>query len=347
MATWSVFRKIGIKLRSNIFSNNFLRPHYLYSSRQIVTKSNSQRFSTTVPSSLFLSAGIFKSLSYNEKKEEKEDKLIRAIKFGIYNVQEKNYAKASTSLHLALKIAQDRGDEDGITYVYDQLANLSFITKDYEQSERLFIEVIKRLMGPNKNIPKDHNAILEISLKLANIFHLKGEYDKSEMGFLYCLETIDEKLKKDTESLSESEEDTLSLLGMANEKYGDFLVARGRYDEGIIRYKSAHNICIQIHQNETHPQSLVILNSVGNAYNLKGDHHMAMEFFENVVKFAEETNDEQLPVYYLNLGLTQLNAHLEMEAKINCSKAKSLAAGQGNDEVIQLSNDCYHKAKFR
>ena len=77
-------------------------------------------------------------------------------------------------LHSALRLAQDMEDEDGITYIYDILANLAFSTEQYVKAEKLFVSVLQRLIA--KGEEKDSNRVIDISLKLAKIFETKKEF---------------------------------------------------------------------------------------------------------------------------------------------------------------------------
>ena len=68
-----------------------------------------------------------------EEEDEEEDEetkatneLIKTIKLGLLALQREQYDHAENMLHIALRMAQDLNNYDGITYVYDQLANVAF-----------------------------------------------------------------------------------------------------------------------------------------------------------------------------------------------------------------------------
>ena len=73
---------------------------------------------------------------------------------------------------MALKTAQDLNEDDGITYVYDMLANVAFQRGEYKKAERLFTEVLNRSMN-QKKLSENHNAVIDISLKLAKSFEVR------------------------------------------------------------------------------------------------------------------------------------------------------------------------------
>jgi tetratricopeptide repeat protein 19 len=77
-------------------------------------------------------------------------------------------------LHLALRIAQTEQNEDGITYIYDVMANLAFEIGQYDKAQKLFKAVMQRILS--KGAPQDDLRIVSMSLKLAKILEHKGDY---------------------------------------------------------------------------------------------------------------------------------------------------------------------------
>lgn len=84
------------------------------------------------------------------------------------NFQKEEYKKAEKMLHIALKMAQDLMSFDGVTYIYDVLANLAFETGEFAKSEKLFINVIQRVLS--QGIEPHDDKIINMSLKLAKIY---------------------------------------------------------------------------------------------------------------------------------------------------------------------------------
>lgn len=76
-------------------------------------------------------------------------------------------------MHDALKMAFNLQHFDGLTYVYDVLANGAFMQKDYGNAEKLFVLVMQRLMS--KGARKNDLDILHISLKLAKIYDAQND----------------------------------------------------------------------------------------------------------------------------------------------------------------------------
>lgn len=121
-------------------------------------KSGHQEFSSSHWSrnhSVFYWASIWTWLGL-AKEESPEDKLITTIKRGILCMQREEYDKAEQILHLALRMAQDINSKDGVTYVYDVMANLAMEREQFHKAEKLFVHVMRRLMsaGYTEDSPK-------------------------------------------------------------------------------------------------------------------------------------------------------------------------------------------------
>lgn len=92
-----------------------------------------------------------------EEEDTPENQLIMTIKRSILCMQREEYNKAEQMLHIALRQAQQLNHKDGITYVYDIMANLASSVNDYAKSEKLYVEVMKRLLGDG--VEQDDNRV--------------------------------------------------------------------------------------------------------------------------------------------------------------------------------------------
>lgn len=81
--------------------------------------------------------------------------------------------KAEQMLHIALKLAQEQQNYDGVTYIYDLLANLAYERGEYEKAEKLFVSVMQRLLS--MDVSKTDNKMIHMSLKLANIYKIQKD----------------------------------------------------------------------------------------------------------------------------------------------------------------------------
>lgn len=144
------------------------------------------------------------------KPETPEDMLIMTLKRAVYFMQQEKFELAEQMLHLALRMAQDMQDANGITYCFDIMANLAFETKQYEKSERLFVVVMQRLMA--KGSKENDIEILHLSAKIARIASKQGNVKKAEQGFSWVIDGILKRHKNEP-----SNNDLYELLGLVRD----------------------------------------------------------------------------------------------------------------------------------
>ena len=180
------------------------------------------------------------------------------------------------------------------------MANLALERELYGQAERLFTTVLKRLISDGE--AEDSNAVVEISLKLAQIFHRKGEREKAEKGLQFCVDTQRKKVRgKDIKR----KEDTKALLGIALDMQGQFLLSLGRMGEAEQCWREAVEVAREV-LGEEEDQLLVVTNSLATVLSMTGREEEAGRMLEAVVSTAERIRSDNLPSFLVNLGLVRL-----------------------------------------
>ncbi|KAK6622763.1 hypothetical protein RUM43_008606 [Polyplax serrata] len=251
----------------------------------------------------------------------------------MYLIREQ-YDKAEQILHVALKMAQDLQDEDGITYVYDVLANLAFQTRQFGKAKKLFTSVLQRLIA--KGEPEDSNKVVDISLKIAKIFEETKEFGKAEQGFKFCIETLDNKLNTD-------DQDTLALWGMSMDWYARFLLDRNKKQEALVCFRKAYEMCVKVN-GVVHEQTVVLLNDLGTVASLIGDHESALNYLEKARDIGMSLPEmKDLPAIYINLGQLYLIREMYKESKLACQQGLKLAKQYGDDISVTEANECFNK----
>lgn len=118
---------------------------------------------TTINKLQFVTAGsILTWLGFSPEDEDKESELIMTIKRSILLTTKGEYAKAEQMLHLALKLAQQQQNPQGVLYVFDLMANLALERGELAKSETLFVTVLQRLLSAGMaqdNIKVKNNRI--------------------------------------------------------------------------------------------------------------------------------------------------------------------------------------------
>lgn len=72
------------------------------------------------------------------------------------------------------------------------MANLAMERGLVGQAERLFTTVLKRILAEGE--AQDSNAVVEISLKLSQIFLSNGDLAKAEQGLTFSTEAMGKKV---------------------------------------------------------------------------------------------------------------------------------------------------------
>lgn len=108
---------------------------------------NKSDFKLPPPSNLAIALSILTWLGFTKEDEEKESELITILKRAVLCTQREQYDKAEQMLHLALRIAQQQQNEQGVIYCYDLMANLAFDQYELDKAEKLFVSVMQMLLG--------------------------------------------------------------------------------------------------------------------------------------------------------------------------------------------------------
>ncbi|XP_059092235.1 tetratricopeptide repeat protein 19 homolog, mitochondrial-like [Tigriopus californicus] len=235
-------------------------------------------------------------------------------------------------LHIALKQAQDMNHFDGITYVFTVLANLAFERGDYMKAEKTYKDVMKRVMS--KGIPAEDNSMIEMSLKLAKVYASWQQHDKAVLGFQFCINTQEKKVKN-----GDLDENTLALWGMSRDWFAQYLLDNGDYSGAFTEFQNAFLTSCELF-GDSHPQSLVLINSLGTVASMMDDQARAVSYFQKAVKLASSEDDENLSTYLVNLGMARIKQSMQKEARIACTRAKVIAGQQKNPEVADEAQEC-------
>ena len=279
-----------------------------------------------------LQAGLLGWLGLTSPPEEEEDDLTLAVKRGILAIQEGDLARADRLLHIALKMAQDSGREEAITHIFCLMGNLAIERNFPGQAERLLKTVVQRLIAAGE--PTDSNSVVEISLKLAQIYASIGSLQQAEQGFQFCVATQQRKLGKGV-----VDEDTLGLAGMVLDQRAQFLLQQDRLAEAELAWREAVKVAEQLHGEEGE-QVLVVKNSLAALLSMRGQHKTALAMLEKVVAAGKRQQTAHLSAFLVNLGLVQLKQGLAAEGRKNCREASRLASEVGDVETVEEADVC-------
>ncbi|XP_076752662.1 tetratricopeptide repeat domain 19 isoform X1 [Xylocopa sonorina] len=280
---------------------------------------------------------LFNLFSPKEEKDDTEE-LKMTIKRSILLIQKQEFQKAEQMLHLALRQAQTLQHYDGITYVYDVLANLAYEIADFKKAEKLFKSVLKRLIA--KGVPQDDLAVIHISLKIADIYDKSGDIEKADDGYKFCLHHLQNHLVKDNEN-----KDVLQLLGLNLEKYGSMLFTQLQYTNALKYFSQAYDISVKINGEEDE-QTVILLNNLGNVCYMLQKYDQAIEYLSKAAELGKKLPDmNDLGIIHVNLGKTLVAKGLYEEGKKSCTEAEYLARARKDDESIIEAKKCLEQIK--
>lgn len=312
----------------NKYSHTQIREHETYGRRSNGEKSNPNLKFIIAANAMFF--GLFEPEKTNE---EQIPDLITTIKRSILMIQRGEFKKAEQMLHVALRQAQSLQNYDAVTYIYDVMANLAFDVGDYQKAESLFVTVMQRLIS--SGTPKDDMKIIHISLKMAKLYEQRGDADKAEDGYKFCLEHLQEKVDKGVEN-----EDVIMLWGMAMDWYARMLLSQLKHGEAFKYFLKAYQVCVKINGQE-HEQTVVLLNDLGSISFLKGDNEGAVDYFTQATEIGKKLPDmEELATIHVNLGNVFIKRGMFDAAKKSCQEGWNLSKRRNNQESLVEANDC-------
>uniref|UniRef100_A0A915L858 Tetratricopeptide repeat protein 19, mitochondrial n=1 Tax=Romanomermis culicivorax TaxID=13658 RepID=A0A915L858_ROMCU len=234
------------------------------------TSNNRPLYAGTLITSIAVALGLKKPLL-------DDDEIKDQIKSSLMLINEQKFNEAENALHKTLALAGSKHNEGATNYVLDLMANLYYQMEKYEESIAIFTELMRRLM--TSGTKKEDPAMIEVSLKLADMYARTGDDERAEIGFKFCVESANknvENLEIDHETYSmkfksiKTVEDDFgtknrfsdhyALLGMVLETYSQFLITRHRSEEA----EELVNRCLEISAfvyGSSRPHSVVLLNN--------------------------------------------------------------------------------------
>lgn len=272
-----------------------------------------------------------------EKKLSAEDELILTIKHCILFIQRNELQKAEQLLHVALRQAQQVQHQNGITYIYDVMANLALEREQYDKAKELFVAVAQRIMADG--VSEDDPKVVHISAKLARVSHMKKEYTTAQLGYDWCLEKLSNIIKNDPSDANKK------LLAMTEDWYGRLFLDCKKMELGLKYMKNAYNRMIELPDIE--PENLVTqLNDLGTACDQVGAVDESINYFLQAIEMGKKVPDmNELSTIYVNLGRSYLKKKLIDEARKSCGFGWRLAAMSKNNEVKQEAEKCIAEIK--
>uniref|UniRef100_A0A6G1SJM7 Tetratricopeptide repeat protein 19, mitochondrial n=1 Tax=Aceria tosichella TaxID=561515 RepID=A0A6G1SJM7_9ACAR len=305
--------------------------------------------------------GMFRKPSANELEEERvrltdEQKMKKmkpvelAIAKGVLSMCDQNYDKANQLFHEALHMAQDENDEEQEELILNLIASNYFESGDFQNAEKLFIDLMKRMIA--HDVAPTSPGILELSLKLASIYSKSPETaEKALKGFKFVISSLLNSLddivsnieELDFQEISDEKKNELALLGWSYDWFAKHLLTMNDYSAAAIMLHKAYEISSKV-LGPFHDQTLILLNDIGTTLAMNDSPDEGRKFMKKAVEGAITNNSSELASFYVNLGLVYLKLRDLKEAKQYCEYSMDLAKKNpeqyNSHDVVELSRTC-------
>lgn len=163
---------------------------------------------------------------------------------------------------------------------------------------------------------------------------MKKDYEKAELGFVWCLETIKKHLNVDNK-------EALLLNALIKDWYANFLLDRGRYEDCLIHLEDAYRIFTEI-EGKNNEKTMVLLNDLATANWHVGNLDNAQKQLTEALSIVNKINDvENFGFLYANLGMIKLQQGFVKEAKKYCKEAWRVGKKQNDNDTMDQAKYCF------
>lgn len=265
-------------------------------------------------------------------------------------------------------MAQELSDTDAETYIFDVMADNFFEWKSYNKAKDLYLAVISRLQL-KKDFSYASEELVELSIKLAYCYSKLGQFDGSEKGFQFSIDTQlartdkfwNNKLStvilaegKEAEAqLNDEQKNSLALLGMSYDYYSKHLQRWTDHLDFALGYRKKALEISKVINGPDHEQTLVLENDIADLYLQQEKYDKAKEHLRNAIKGAREAESAELPVYYLNMASLHYHQNRSDLAQGYCRKSldflnrsKTEIHPQERKELLEKSENCLKGDSF-
>ncbi|XP_041956422.1 tetratricopeptide repeat protein 19, mitochondrial [Alosa alosa] len=272
-----------------------------------------------------------------DEAQKAEDEIILLLKKAKLSMMRDELEAANVFLHQAIRLAHQTHNTQAIIYTYSLMANLAFVQGQLTNAEKLFKAAMSFMLSGGT--PQDHNAVIEMSLKLASIYASQNKNELAEHGFQFCTESLEAKIEKhkdlSLEELSDEErKDTRLLLGLCLDARARYLAVTHRLTEATGDYRRALQICSE-EQGETHPQTLVLMSDLATILDLQGKHDEALSHVKKAMQLGKEAGHPDQHVLLGNMAGILMHQGQFEEASRLYHEALALAQAIGDGEAAE------------
>jgi len=294
-------------------------------------------------------------------KEEEEDSLVMEVKKAKLNEVRENYTLAEEHYHAALRINEEQqkaGKSDEMkamshrAWILDAMANMAMNERKPYKAEKLFKEVIQLLI--QMGAPETSPPVLEISVKLANLFAIMEESEKrqqAEVGYKFAidsqkktLEQLEKLVQDGQECLITAVKDAKALLGWAHQSYAFYLLDERRKEEGVAEMHHSIDIARSVY-GEDSESFATMLNDSASAMADKNLFEEATALLEKSLDMGKGKGWEAEAAFRINLGIIAIHRKLYADAEKYCQSGMELAVKMKSADGVEEAARCLTELK--
>ena len=296
---------------------------------------------------IYIGTSLAAAVLAKSKDDAYEEEIILCVKKAKLAEMKGEFDDADKMYHKALGVLTDYEEkklweEDQLlqsrVYIYDNMANLALSQGRFDDAESLYQDTLKGLL--QQGFSEEHNAVLEVSLKCAMIFAMRGEFEKAELGYKHIID----RQRRKVESDNYSDTNSVSLLGMFANSYARFLLFRKRFEEAEVQMEAALDAAKKS-LGEDHLQIPVLYSDIGNIASMQNHLDKALQNMKTAIDIAQRIKSPDLPVYLCNMGELYLKRGDIKQAKKHCGESLKLAEKSGDKESVKMAKICLENAK--
>lgn len=283
------------------------------------------------------------------------------VKRAKLNEARENFTLAEEHYHAALTINDEQRNNGEVeemqalshrAWILDAMANLAMAEKKPYKAEKLFKEVLQLilLMGAPENSP----AVIEISVKLANLFAIMEEKEKrseADIGFKFSVDSQKKTVEQMIQFKAEGEpvpddaiKDAQSLLGWALQSYAYFLLDERRKPEAVELIQESTEIAKSVYGEDSEAFS-TMLNDAASAMADKNHFEEATSMLENALVLSKGKGWEAESAFRINLGIISIQRKLFADAEKHCQAGMELAVKFKSSDAVEEAARCLSELK--
>jgi len=283
------------------------------------------------------------------------------VKKAKLNEARENFSLAEEHYHAALRINEEQRNKGAVddikalshrAWILDAMANMAMNEQKPYKAEKLFKEVIQLLI--QMGAPETSPPVLEISVKLANMFSTMEEAEKrqqAEIGYKFAIDNQKRTVEQLVKLLEGGEEipefalkDAKALLGWAHQSYAFYLLDERRKAEGVAEINNSIDIARSVY-GEDSESFATMLNDSASAMADKNLFEEATALLEKSLTLGKDKGWEAEPAFRINLGIIAIHRKLFADAEKYCQSGMELAAKMKSSDGVEEAARCLTELK--